>query len=204
MPGDPGPDDPVAIRVRDAARHLLAELARPGGGSPLGAVAAARELSAASYAGQQAAVDRARAAGHSWREIGAVLETTRQAAFQRFGRPVDPRTGQPMNRVTLPGAEDRAVALIRLLTGGRWTAARDEFSDAMIAALDDGRLAAGWAQVAGTVGRLERTGDPLAFPVGENTVVDVPLSFEAGERTGRVSFGPDGKILGLFVRSPAS
>ncbi len=33
-----------------------------------------------------AAVDRARAAGDSWTVIGAALETTRQAAYQRFGR----------------------------------------------------------------------------------------------------------------------
>jgi hypothetical protein len=94
-PGYPGPDDPVAIRVRDATRHLLAELGPRPAGPPLDAVAAARELSAASNAAQQAAVDRARAAGHSWREVGDVLETTRQAAFQRFGRPVDPRTSGP-------------------------------------------------------------------------------------------------------------
>jgi len=32
------------------------------------------------------AVDQARAAGDSWTIIGAALETTRQAAYQRFGR----------------------------------------------------------------------------------------------------------------------
>lgn len=33
------------------------------------------------------AVDAARAAGDSWTVIGAALDTTRQAAQQRFGRP---------------------------------------------------------------------------------------------------------------------
>lgn len=32
------------------------------------------------------AVDQAHAAGDSWTIIGAALETTRQAAYQRFGR----------------------------------------------------------------------------------------------------------------------
>ena len=32
------------------------------------------------------AVNQARAAGNSWTVIGAALETTRQAAYQRFGR----------------------------------------------------------------------------------------------------------------------
>jgi hypothetical protein len=63
-----------------------------GPAGPLAGLAAAREQSAAAAAALQAAVDRARAAGHSWREIGDVLQTTRQAAFQRFGRPIDPRT----------------------------------------------------------------------------------------------------------------
>jgi hypothetical protein len=34
----------------------------------------------------RAAVASARAAGDSWAVIGAALETTRQAAYQRFGR----------------------------------------------------------------------------------------------------------------------
>jgi hypothetical protein len=82
----PGAADPVTHRVSDAARRL-AEESGPGSGSPLAAVAAARELAAAANSALQAAVDRARGAGHSWREIGDVLDTTRQAAFQRFGRP---------------------------------------------------------------------------------------------------------------------
>jgi hypothetical protein len=36
------------------------------------------------------AIARARAAGHTWQEVGDVLGTSRQAAFQRFGRGTDP------------------------------------------------------------------------------------------------------------------
>ncbi len=43
-----------------------------------------------------ATVARARESGHTWAEIGQILGTSRQAAFQRFGRPADPRTGPPM------------------------------------------------------------------------------------------------------------
>jgi hypothetical protein len=60
----------------------------------------------------EAAVDRAREAGHSRREIGEVLGTTRQAAFQRFGHPVDPCTGTPMSHDVPADAADRAVGLI--------------------------------------------------------------------------------------------
>lgn len=66
--------------------------ARPAAGSPLDALAAARELSSVTDMALRAAVDQARAAGQSWSKIGDVLGTTRQAAFQRFGRPADPGT----------------------------------------------------------------------------------------------------------------
>jgi hypothetical protein len=68
----------------------------------------------------QAAVDRARAAGHSWKRIGDVLGTTRQAAFQRFGRPVDPRTGEPMTRAVPAGLTERALAIFVAQAEGRW------------------------------------------------------------------------------------
>jgi hypothetical protein len=71
---------------------------------------AARERAVAASVALQDAVDRARDAGHSWREIGAALGTTRQAAFQRFGHPVDPRTGTPMSHDVPPDAAGRAVA----------------------------------------------------------------------------------------------
>jgi hypothetical protein len=163
-------------------------------------VAAARELAAATNTALQAAVDRAREAGRSWREIGDVLDTTRQAAFQRFGRPVDPRTGSPMIRDVLPGATDRAAALVLDIAEGRWEQARRDFSQKMREALDAGRLADGWAAAIGMIGAFGRMGEPLAYPAPHGTVVDIPLYFEAGERTGRVSFDRDGEVVGLFLR----
>jgi len=32
--------------------------------------------------------------------------------------------------------------------------------------------------------------------------VDIPLYFEAGERTGQVTFDRRGKVIGLFIRPP--
>jgi hypothetical protein len=193
--------DLVASRVRDAAGRLADEL--PGAGSPLAAMAAARELSAATGEALQEAADQARAAGHSWREIGDVLGTTRQAAFQRFGHPVDPRTGAPMSTDVLPGAADRAAATITCLTEGRWEDARRDFNARMREGIDAGRLASGWARTAGLIGRYEGMGEPFAHRAGDHTVVEVPLRFEAGEATGRVIFDDDGQIAGLWLR-PAS
>jgi hypothetical protein len=167
---------------------------------PLAAIASARRLAAQADAALQQAVDRARTAGHSWREIGDVLETSRQAAFQRFGRPIDPRTGAPMSRAVLPGAAEKALAVFDHLAAGRWEQARRDFGARMRTALDADRLAAVWAQTIGMVGSFERTGEVLARPLGEHTVAYIPLYFEAGERTGQVSFDRDGHVAGLFLR----
>jgi hypothetical protein len=182
----------------------MAELTRPGAVSPLAAMAAARELSAATNAALQDTVDRARAAGHSWREIGDVLETTRQAAFQRFGRPVDPRTGKPMAKAIPPGRADQAVALFTDITEGRWEAACRDFAETMREHVDAERIALVSAQIVNMIGSFERMGEPVAFQLADITTVNVPLHFEAGERTGQVSFDRDGKVVGLFIRPPAS
>ena len=199
----PGPSDSLAVAVREAAQRLLGELSGQGNGSPLDVVTAARELSTAATAAMQAAVDRARAAGHSWREIGDVLDTTRQAAFQRFGRPVDPRTNRPMNRQTLPGAEERAIEIFGCIIEGRWEDARRDFDARMLEAVDADRLARAWALTAAQIGTYERMGEPLVVPADGDTSVDIPLFFEAGERTGQVTLGRDGKVIGLFIVPPA-
>lgn len=189
----------MIVWVRDAADRVTAELGRKDSGA-LAGVVAARDLSAAAAAALQAAVDRARSAGRSWKEIGAALETTRQAAFQRFGRPIDPRTGAPMTRQARPGTVDQAVTIFAAMADGRWDDARRDFTEEVAAALSADRLAAGWARTIGMVGSFERMGEPLAYPLDDHTVVDIPLHFEAGDRTGRVTFDGDGNIVGLFLR----
>jgi len=184
----------------DTVHRLADVVARVGSGSPLAALAAARDLAAAASEAMQQAVDRARASGHSWREIGDVLGTTRQAAFQRFGHPVDPRTGAPMSTEIPADAADRAVAIFAAITEGRWEEARRDLNAKMSQGLDAKRLADGWAHMAGLVGAYEGMGEPFAHRVAENTVVEIPLRFEAGEATGRVVFDEDGKVAGLWMR----
>ena len=149
----------------------------------------------------RAAVDVAREAGHTWSEIGDVLGSTRQAAFQRFGRPIDPRTGVPMRAALLPGAAEAAVALFVNLAEGNWDDARRDFDAKVAEAVPD--IAATWATIVGRYGRYEqRMGEPLAYQLGDLTVVDIPLQFEVGQQKGRVSFSADGKVAGLFVLPP--
>jgi len=185
--------------IRDTAGRLLAAVSR-GGGDPLAAVLAARELAAASDTALQQAVDRARSAGRSWREVGDVLGTSRQAAFQRFGRPVDPRTGLAMTRTLPPDAADRAVAIFAWHDEGRWAEIIGELDDTMRDLHSPQLLARGWATMASLYGRLERIGAPYPRPGSEDAVVIVPLFFEAGEARGMVRFGADGRIAGLAIR----
>jgi hypothetical protein len=123
--------------------------------------------------------------------------------FKRFGHPIDPRTGGPMSREIPPDAADRAVAIFDWHNQGRWQEILDELDDAMRARHDPAMLSRGWAAMAGMFGRLERTGEPFARRVADDTVVDVPLHFEAGDAKGIVRFSGDGKIAGMAIR-PAS
>ncbi|HUB39278.1 MAG TPA: DUF3887 domain-containing protein [Streptosporangiaceae bacterium] len=193
----------MADRIVTVAGQLAADLTQTGAESPLAAMTSARELATAANAALQTAVDRARAGGHSWQEIGDVLETTRQAAFQRFGRPVDPRTGEPMTRTVPPGAAEHAIAIFADIAAGEWDAARTDFGPKMLEAVSASRLADGWAQVASLIGRYEGMGEPFAHALGEHTIVEIPLHFEAGEATGTVTFDADGTVAGLFIRPAA-
>ncbi|GAB3156846.1 hypothetical protein GCM10027258_64030 [Amycolatopsis stemonae] len=148
------------------------------------------------------AVDAARAAGHTWQEIGDLLGTSRQAAFQRFGRPVDPATGVSMTELKPPDAIHRAEGLVAELVGCQWHEVRRDFDDRMQAAVGEDELRLAWAQVAGAVGRYEGMGEPYARSTGDYTVVHMPLAFEAGERTVQVTYRENGQVVGLWIRPP--
>jgi hypothetical protein len=196
--GAPGPDHPVAAALAGAARRLTAELGRAR--SPRDALTAARDMSAAADAAMQAAIDLARAAGYSWREIGEVLGTSRQAAFQRFGHPIDPRTGEPMSREIPSGAADRAVAIFTWHNEGRWDEILAQLDERMRARHDADLLARAWAHMAGRFGRFEGTGEPFARRAGDDVLVDVALHWEAGDARGIVRFDSEGKVAGMAIR----
>jgi hypothetical protein len=192
---DPQPSPNVKTSLTDDLRHVTLDI-----NSPLEAMLAARERAAAANEALQVAVDRARDAGHSWREIGEALGTTRQAAFQRFGHPIDPRTGTPMSHDVPPEAAERAIGLITGLAEGRWEEVASELDERMRERIDATRLAAAWAHTVGMAGRFERVGEPFAHRAGDDTVVDVPLHFEADDGVGSIRFDRDGKVAGLMLR----
>lgn len=99
----------MLTRVISAARVAVDGIPADTALTPLTTVTAVRALARVVDEGLREAVQNARQTGHTWAEIGELLGTTRQAAFQRFGRPLDPRTldprtGAPMSDSILPGA----------------------------------------------------------------------------------------------------
>jgi Protein of unknown function (DUF3887) len=196
--GAPADGPPVLTRVISAARSAVDGVPPGPALEPLDAVAVIRSLARVVEEGLREAVQQARQAGHTWAEIGDLLGTTRQAAFQRFGRPLDPRTGVPMAQEILPGAAERASSLFADVAEQRWDQARAGFNQQMSGRLDATALAGVWAQVVGTAGGYEGMGEPVAHQAGDYTVVDVPLRFEAADLTGRVSYDRAGQVAGLF------
>jgi hypothetical protein len=194
----PASQPPVLSRVLSAARVVLDGVPKDAALAPLEAVTVVRSLARVVEDGLREAVQQARQTGHTWAEIGELLGTTRQAAFQRFGRPLDPRTGVPMAEEILPGAAERAAGLLADVAERRWEQATSGFDQRMANALDARGLAAAWAQVVGTAGAYQGMGEPVAHQAGDYTVVDVPLRFEAAEMTGRVSYDRAGKVAGLY------
>ncbi|HEX5401854.1 MAG TPA: hypothetical protein VFX16_06090 [Pseudonocardiaceae bacterium] len=69
-------------RLVTATEHFCHDWIEP---DPLIAVRSAKRLAHAMDDVQRATVQRARRAGRTWQEIGDLLGTSRQAAFQRFG-----------------------------------------------------------------------------------------------------------------------
>jgi hypothetical protein len=183
-------------------RHVLDGV--PQDGDPVETVRALLAVRAGVDGALAAAVDRARADGVTWQALGDVLGTTRQAAFQRFGHPIDPRTGAPMNTTPRPDAAEKTIAVFSLIAAGSWEQARADFDETVAAGLSAQQLADTWAQVVGSVGAFESAGEPRVRAMADFTVVDLPLHFEAGELVGRLSLDAAGRIAGLFVLPPAA
>jgi hypothetical protein len=200
----------LAELLGDKARELAAVRYPTGAGSAstspapgdLDAVQTATELAAIAAEALRTSVDLARAAGRTWQELGDVLGVTRQAAFQRFGHPVDPRTGQPMSSALLPGAAEKATQLMIDWVETRYDQVTADFSQTMAERMTADGLSDAWAQLIGLVGSYERMGEAAARQAGDLTIVDIKMSFEASEMKGRVVYDKDGKVAGLFVLKP--
>lgn len=169
---------------------------------PIELVRAADQIRDGAEALMTAAVKQARDAGRTWQEIGQVLGVSRQAAFQRYGKPIDPRNGEAMNTNPLPDAIELARAVIDDHAHGRWADITKRFDDTMRAGLTEEGLAEAWAYLAGLAGAYESHGDTDAVRAGDFTITNTPLAFEAGDFVARVTFRDDRTIAGLYILNP--
>lgn len=184
-----------------AFAHLASGWTGPvpaGTGDAFGTVRAARDLRRAADDALAAAVTAARDGGATWAEIGTVLGTSRQAAFQRFSPPRAGGADRPAVAAPRPGAADAAVDVLAAFFAGDLTRVGRDFTAAM-AELDHGRLSAVRDQLTATVGSLQELGEPFTRRLGALTVVDVPVHCEAGDLTARLAFTDEGGITGLFL-----
>lgn len=102
-----------------------------------------------------------------------------------------------------PDAIDRACALFGDFTEGRWEQARGKLHQDIHGHPDViGGIAHGWAHTASPVGGFERVGQPSARQFGDYTLVELPLTFNAGDGIGRVALDQEGKVTGLSVQYP--
>lgn len=101
-----------------------------------------------------------------------------------------------------PETESRARALLGDLIKGHWEQARRDFDAGLRGHADADRIARGWTNVTRPAGSFEGLGTPAARQSGGYTVVSVPLTFQAGDATGRVILGRDGKVTGLGLEYP--
>jgi hypothetical protein len=182
--------------------HILAAPVLNSDNDPLELVRAAREIRDGAETLLVEAVEQARAAGRTWQEIGGVLGVSRQAVFQRYGKPIDPRTGEPMNTTPLPGADELAKTVIDDLAHTRWADVRARFDATMHDGLTEEGLAEAWAQIIGMVGAYESHGDTDAQRTGLLTTTNTPLIFEAGDFVARIAFRDDQTIAGLYILNP--
>ncbi|TEA08032.1 DUF3887 domain-containing protein [Mycobacteroides salmoniphilum] len=182
--------------------QILAAPVLRGENDPLQLVREAHKVQELAEALIGAAVQQAREAGRTWQEIGEVLRVSRQAAFQRYGKPIDPRTGQVVTISPLPEAGELAKMVIDDLAHSRWADVSARFDAIMSERLTDEGLAEAWAHIVGLAGTYESHGDTDAVRIGDVTTTNTPLSFEAGEFVARITFRDDRTLAGLYILDP--
>lgn len=192
----------LAEQATDLAQAVGNPLASP---AYLDMVRRAQRVDALAEQVLKLCVQQSRDVGHTWQELGDLLGVTRQAAFQRFGKPIDPRTGEPMDKtVRMADAAERAITIATAVIDGRMDEARQSFNAEVLEAFTDEVRANGLATVAGLVGAFEGfgEGEPFVRRVGDHTVVDIPLRYEASDMKARVAFDTDEQVAGLFILAP--
>lgn len=198
--------DVLRLMLRTNADQLdsrLGQVQAPGGGASsssqgavVDALASATRLGSVLDAIVVALVRQARSQGHSWAVIGDALQVSRQAAFQRFG-------SHPGGEVEIPGRVDDAPlhaerALLQFLDGD-FPALRASFNQRMTEGCPLTLLEAVRSRLIKRLGEVRNFGDPTVASVPGYLVVEIPISYQKGERKARIAFDEAARIAGFFV-----
>ena len=106
--------------------------------------------------------------------------------------------------VHMTDAADRAVKIATDVLDDRMDLARPFFNAEVLEKFTDEVRGDAVATVTGLVGVFEGFGDgePFVRRIGDYTVVDIPLRYEAGEMKARVAFDSGEKVAGFFILAP--
>lgn len=184
------------------ATELASRMVNPDTDTRLSAISLANALNRLTDRALRVIVAEARASGLSWQQIGDIMGTTRQGAYQRFGSE-QPTDRQGLSIRMFPDAARDVQALFEDLARGDWMSAHARLSKSTAAALPERRLAAVWDQAVTAMGQYNGIGTTKLRLLGDLTRVDSELHFDAETITARVSFTPDGKIVGFRILSSA-
>lgn len=182
--------------------QLVAEVVRgeeDSAGQAMRAIAATRSLEMIVDDTLRALVEQARAAGHTWAEIGELLHVSRQAAFQRFGVG---RRATMEDGVVVPvdGAVEAAVPVLQAFLDGRFDDARATFDERMLDACSVELMADVRDKVRQYGGEVQALGTPVVSVRDGYTGVDIPVALDSADGIGRVVLNPDREVVGFFVR----
>ncbi|MEH3157000.1 MAG: hypothetical protein PGN29_17330 [Gordonia paraffinivorans] len=194
---DHSDDADLADRLRSAAAVIAAVI----GGAvdaprPMSGVAASDALQESLDAARRETVARARAAGHTWAEIGTMLHMSRQAAQQRFGK-----TSPSPDAL----ASQRIVSRTREIAGQfadhDFAGVRSDWSQIMLDSIDESALASLWTGLERDGGPVQTLGKPVVGVRGPYRLVDLPLVLTYGPMWLSVSYAHDDSVAGLWIRA---
>jgi hypothetical protein len=183
--------------------ELVGDVLRADGhpsGQLLRAIAATRSLETIVDDTLRALVEQARAAGHTWAEIGEILHVSRQAAFQRFGGGRRPPAGEDAVEVPVQDAVEYAVPVLQAFLDSRWDDARSTFDERMLQACSVELLADVREKVRREAGEVQTLGTPAVSVRDGYTLVDIPVALERADGFGRVVLNADRQVAGFFIR----
>ena len=168
-------------------------------GQVMRAIAATRSLDMIVEDTLRTLVEQARAAGHTWAEIGELLHVSRQAAFQRFGGCREPSAEEGV-AVPVEGAAEAAAPVLQAFLDGRFGDTRATFGSRMLQACSVELLADVREKVRQYGGEVQALGTPIISVRDGYTGVDIPVALERADGIGRVVLDADRQVVGFFVR----